>query len=135
MRNKHDEFLDRVVGYEMSPILWKKLRRGLSAGRVQSVAVRLIVEKEKEIQAFEISDAYKVTAEFRVGDTDVSADFSTSFDSKEAADKFLQQLEGAEYKIDTIDQKKANVAHELRLQPAHCSKRHRLAWAIQYPKQ
>ncbi|MGC6366553.1 MAG: type I DNA topoisomerase [Candidatus Marinamargulisbacteria bacterium] len=99
--------LDRVVGYEMSPILWKKLRRGLSAGRVQSVAVRLIVEKEKEIQAFEISDSYKVTAEFRVGDTDVSADFSTSFDSKEAADKFLQQLEGAEYKIDTIDQKES----------------------------
>jgi DNA topoisomerase-1 len=57
--------LDRLVGFELSPVLWKKIKTGLSAGRVQSVAVRLIVEKEREIDAFEVKSSYKVTAEFR----------------------------------------------------------------------
>ena len=56
--------LDRLVGYELSPVLWKKVRTGLSAGRVQSVAVRLIVEREREIKAFKAESSYKVTAVF-----------------------------------------------------------------------
>ena len=56
--------LDRLVGYELSPVLWKKIRKGLSAGRVQSVLVRLIVEREREIQEFHTEASYKITAEF-----------------------------------------------------------------------
>ena len=58
--------LDRLVGFELSPILWKKIRRGLSAGRVQSVAVRLVVDRERDIDKFEITNYYKVVAEFKV---------------------------------------------------------------------
>jgi len=62
--------LDRLVGYELSPVLWKKVRSGLSAGRVQSVAVRLIVEREREIKAFTPESSYKVTAVFDARDKD-----------------------------------------------------------------
>lgn len=61
--------LDRIVGYKLSPLLWKKIRRGLSAGRVQSVAVRLIVEREREIEKFKSEDYWKIFAAFRVGET------------------------------------------------------------------
>ena len=99
--------LDRVVGYEMSPILWKKLKRGLSAGRVQSVAVRLIVEKEKEINAFEIQDSYKVTATFKMDHADIDAEYSKEFESKEDALEFLKALDGASYVIESIQQKES----------------------------
>ena len=56
--------LDRIVGFELSPILWKKVTTGLSAGRVQSVAVRLIVEKEREIESFRASSSYRICADF-----------------------------------------------------------------------
>src|SRR6185436_15948225 len=66
--------LDRLVGYELSPVLWKKVRTGLSAGRVQSVAVRLIVEREREIKAFEAQSSFKVTAVFTIDGQDLKAE-------------------------------------------------------------
>ena len=99
--------LDRVVGYEMSPILWKKLKRGLSAGRVQSVAVRLIVEKEREIQDFSVSDNFKVSAEFDVEGTIVTADYSDVFSSQSDAEAFLKSLDDVSYIINSIEQKES----------------------------
>tara|TARA_A100001015_G_C15036022_1_gene736265 strand:+ start:748 stop:3009 length:2262 start_codon:yes stop_codon:yes gene_type:complete len=100
--------LDRVVGYEMSPILWKKLKRGLSAGRVQSVAVRLIVEKEKDINGFELEESYKVTASFSIGDDTIDAEYSKEFKSKDEAAGFLNALSNFEFKISAVDQKEAS---------------------------
>src|SRR5579884_509496 len=68
--------LDRLVGYELSPVLWKKVRSGLSAGRVQSVAVRLIVEREREIRNFEAQSSFKVTAVFLADNQAVPAELS-----------------------------------------------------------
>jgi DNA topoisomerase-1 len=87
--------LDRLVGFELSPILWKKIKRGLSAGRVQSVAVRLVVEKERDIEAFDISHFYKAVAEFSVGNNKIlSAELNQKFKSEEEANSFLQECVG-----------------------------------------
>src|SRR5688572_5087831 len=84
--------LDRLVGFELSPILWKKIRPSLSAGRVQSVAVRLIVEREREIQGFKASSAFKVAAVFLVGDkTPVKAELDTRFKTEGEAMSFLEK--------------------------------------------
>ncbi|MGA0242045.1 MAG: type I DNA topoisomerase [Candidatus Marinamargulisbacteria bacterium] len=99
--------LDRVVGYEMSPILWKKLKRGLSAGRVQSVAVRLIVEKEEDIQSFTVSHSYKVTAAFLINGAEVSAEYSSLFATEADAVDFLNHLVGHSYRIGAISQKQS----------------------------
>jgi DNA topoisomerase I len=103
--------LDRLVGFELSPLLWKKVKPALSAGRVQSVAVRLIVEREDEIRAFSSSSSFKVTAKFIIKkDGQVytfEADFPTRFKTREEARKFLEKCIGASYRVTNIDTKPA----------------------------
>jgi DNA topoisomerase-1 len=100
--------LDRLVGYELSPILWKKVRPSLSAGRVQSVAVRLIVEREREINDFNSTSAFKVTGQFKneAGAT-FDATLPTRFSDQKDAKKFLDHCIGATYKIEKVEKKPA----------------------------
>lgn len=99
--------LDRLVGFEVSPILWKKVRPSLSAGRVQSVAVRLIVEREREIMNFKSTSAYKVTANFIAGSASIKAELSTRFKTIEEARDFLKKCINADFTIDSIETKPA----------------------------
>ncbi len=99
--------LDRIVGFELSPVLWKKVKPALSAGRVQSVAVRLIVEREREIQNFQSEAAYRVTAIFLVPDADgkqveMKAELSRRLKTKAEAEKFLESCKGATFTIEDI---------------------------------
>ncbi|MFN7775366.1 type I DNA topoisomerase [Flavobacterium sp.] len=100
--------LDRLVGYELSPVLWKKVKGGLSAGRVQSVSVRLIVEREREIQAFKAEPFYSIAAEFvnEKGKV-VKTKLAKNFSSQEQAAQFLSQNIGAEYKVGELETKPA----------------------------
>lgn len=98
--------LDRLVGYELSPVLWKKVRRGLSAGRVQSVAVRLIVEREREINAFDSQSSFKVIAEFLTKDNQLfQAELEDKLPNQEDAQKLLEKLVGATYSVINIADK------------------------------
>lgn len=99
--------LDRLVGFELSPILWRKIQRGLSAGRVQSVALRLVVEREKEIIAFDSTPYYKVEGMFEAGGTKVRGVLDTRFNDAAAARAFLDDSAGASYTIASIDKKEA----------------------------
>ena len=98
--------LDRLVGYELSPVLWKKVKGGLSAGRVQSVSVRLIVEREREIQDFKAVGSYAVSAEFtnEAGKT-VKAKLPKNFATKKEAEDFLNKSIGANYKVADLETK------------------------------
>lgn len=97
--------LDRLVGYELSPVLWRKIRRGLSAGRVQSVALRLTVDREKEIMAFRPEPFYRVDAEFAVGRSKVRGALDKKFGSMMAAHTFLADCIGATYTVGNIERK------------------------------
>ncbi len=99
--------LDRLVGFELSPILWRKVRPSLSAGRVQSVAVRLIVEREREVQNFKATSAYRVVAVFNIGNATVKAELDKRFNSKEEAEKFLQKCRSADFSIYNLETKPA----------------------------
>ena len=99
--------LDRLVGFELSPILWRKIQRGLSAGRVQSVALRLVVEREKEIIAFDSTPYYKVEGMFEASGTKVRGVLDTRFNDAAAARAFLDDSAGASYTIASIDKKEA----------------------------
>ena len=87
--------LDRLVGYELSPVLWRKIRRGLSAGRVQSVALRLVVDREKEIMAFTPEAFYRVDAEFGAGRSKAKGSLDTRFSDIEQARAVRQDSVGA----------------------------------------
>ena len=100
--------LDRLVGYELSPVLWRKVKGGLSAGRVQSVAVRLIVEREREIQDFEPQASYRIDAEFSTEDgKSFKAKIPKNFDTKEEAENFLKENIGANFKVADLTTKPA----------------------------
>ncbi|MFM9051229.1 MAG: type I DNA topoisomerase, partial [Bacteroidota bacterium] len=97
--------LDRLVGFELSPILWRKVRPQLSAGRVQSVAVRLIVEREREIDHFKITSAYRVTAVFIVNGRSFKAELPKKFQTYEEAEAFLKSCIGAGFKVEDLEVK------------------------------
>ena len=94
--------LDRLVGYELSPVLWKKIRTGLSAGRVQSVAVRLIAEREREIREFEAESTFKVVAIFVIDGQELKAELATKLPKKEDARVFLEAAAQAVFTVDDI---------------------------------
>ena len=97
--------LDRLVGYELSPVLWKKVRTGLSAGRVQSVAVRLVVEREREIRDFAAASSFKVTAVFLADGQEIPAELQVKLPDAAAAKDWLEKVADATYKVGAIEQK------------------------------
>lgn len=102
--------LDRIVGFELSEVLWRKVKNKLSAGRVQSVAVKLIVEREREIQNFEAVPFFKVTAVFDVKNdrgemTALKAEYTTRLDNEQEATDFLNKSNGASFTIHSIEKK------------------------------
>ncbi|MEK7085749.1 MAG: type I DNA topoisomerase, partial [Patescibacteria group bacterium] len=114
--------LDRLVGYELSPLLWKKIRYGLSAGRVQSVAVRLVVEREREILAFKAEEYWNIVGTFEKQGVNSQQKSEKVFDAelqrkgenkvmignKDEADKILKDLEGSNYKVVKVEEKQVN---------------------------
>ena len=98
--------LDRLVGYELSPVLWRKVKGGLSAGRVQSVSVRLIVEREREIQNFKPVATYSVSAEFvNEAGRSFKAKLPKNFNTKKEAEDFLKQNIDSNYKVSDLETK------------------------------
>ena len=102
--------LDRIVGFKLSPVLWRKVKPALSAGRVQSVAVRLIVEREREIQNFESESYYRVNAIFALtlpdgAQAEVKAELNTRFKTHEEATAFLEKCRDAQFTVDCISKK------------------------------
>ena len=96
------QILDRIVGFELSPVVWQKVPGGKSAGRVQSPAVRLLVEREHEIDTFAGSSQFKVTAIFAAGKQELKAELKQRFDSEDAARAFLESLASATFTVTDI---------------------------------
>ena len=97
--------LDRIVGFELSPVLWKKVKPSLSAGRVQSVTVRLIVEREKEIEAFNSEPYFRVKAVFEAKGKSFSADLNKRLKSEDEVNAFLKACANSDFSVETIDKK------------------------------
>ncbi len=102
--------LDRIVGFEVSPVLWKKVKPSLSAGRVQSVAVKLIVERERDIINFTSTSAFRVSASFLVPEndgkiTELKAELNNRFDTREEANAFLEKCKSSEFQISDVVKK------------------------------
>jgi DNA topoisomerase I len=98
--------LDRLVGFELSPILWKKIKTGLSAGRVQSVAVRFVVEREREIEKFKAKSFFKITATFDLGNKkQLQAELSKRFETEEVARAFLEACVSGKFSIKDLQKK------------------------------
>lgn len=98
--------LDRLVGFELSPVLWRKVKPQLSAGRVQSVAVKLIVEREHEIERFNSTSSYKVEADFvseRSKEIRLAAELNKKFTKKEDATRFLEECKSAEFHVAAVE--------------------------------
>ena len=100
--------LDRLVGYELSPILWRKVKPGLSAGRVQSVAVRLIVEREREIRAHQPEASFKLVTILAKNDQQLSAELIDKIADRSTAKQLLEDLKNASFKVESVEQKPAS---------------------------
>ena len=96
------QILDRIVGFELSPVVWQKVPGGKSAGRVQSPAVRLLVEREREIDSFEGSFQFKITAEFSVNSEVLKAELPKKFDTEEEASVFLTDLINSQFVVKDV---------------------------------
>ena len=101
--------LDRLVGFELSPLLWKKVKPALSAGRVQSVAVKLIVEREREINSFTAKPYFRVTAKFLSpsGGQEIKAELSKRFDTLQETEDFLEKCKNAQFSVRSVEKKPA----------------------------
>ncbi|TXE04428.1 type I DNA topoisomerase [Algoriphagus aquimarinus] len=97
--------LDRLVGFELSPILWKKIKTGLSAGRVQSVAVRLIVDREREVEQHKAKSSFRITAIFEVEGRTFQAELPKKFDTKAEAEEFLKTCLKADFSVANLEKK------------------------------
>ena len=127
--------LDRLVGFELSPVLWKKVRPSLSAGRVQSVAVRLLVEREREIIAFRTTPYFRVVAQFHPVDDEKAifkAELSNRFETREQAEQFLQRCVGAEFSVVKSEEKPAQRFPAAPSPPRPCSRRPAASWACPF---
>lgn len=100
--------LDRLVGYELSPVLWRKIRRGLSAGRVQSVALRLVTDREKQILAFKAEPYYRTDAVFSAGGSSFKGTLGVRFKTEEQAREFLQDSIGAVYTVEKVERREGS---------------------------
>src|SRR5690606_26295963 len=96
------QILDRIVGFELSPVVWQKVPGGKSAGRVQSPAVRLLVEREREIQAFAGSSQFRITALFYHDKQEFKAELKQRFDTEDEARDFLSNLQGATFTVSDV---------------------------------
>ncbi|WP_027420405.1 type I DNA topoisomerase [Crocinitomix catalasitica] len=99
--------LDRLVGFELSPVLWRKVKPSLSAGRVQSVAVRLVVEREQEIEKFLSDSSFKTDAQFKVGTANLKAKLNKIFEDKKTAEAYIESCVDYDFKVDAITKKPA----------------------------
>lgn len=97
--------LDRLVGFKLSPVLWRKIKPSLSAGRVQSVAVRLIVEREREIEQFQIESQFRVVAQFVVNGNKFDAELNHRFNSESEAQNYLETVQDAVFKVESVEVK------------------------------